>query len=143
MDRRYSGMRFYDGTRASTTQSDKADRLVRSYMTQINKSRRAAENYGGSTGGIKSLDGGSGLKQIRARQTRQKDLRNIFKEEGTGRYGARREAFIGRMDPGSDEYKAEISKQTEFKDPSAPSWLKGGLPIKKRKGEESDETEFT
>ena len=136
-------MRFYDGTRASTAQSDKADRLVRSYMTQINKSRRAAENYGGSTGGIKSLSGGSGLKQIQARQTRQKDLKNIFKEYGSGRFGARREAFIGRMDEGSDEYKAEIKKQTEFKDPSAPSWLKGELPIKKRKGEESDDTEIT
>ena len=133
-------MRFYDGTPASNSRSKAADRLVRSYMSNINRARRASENYGGSTGGRKSIDGGSGLKQIQSRQTRQADLRQIFKDEGTGRYGARKESFIGRMtDPGSDERKALIKEQTEFKDPSAPSWLKGEVPIRKRKGETSDD----
>jgi hypothetical protein len=118
MDRRYSGMRFYDGTRASTRGSEAADRLVRSYMTQINKTRRAAENYGGSTGGIKSLDGrAGGLKQIQTRQARQGDVRRIFKEEGSGRYGARKESFIGRMtDPGSQEREVAIRKQKGMSD---------------------------
>lgn len=111
-------MRFYDGTRASTKGSDKADRLVRSYITNINRARRASENYGGSTGGMKSIDGkAGGLKQIQARQQRQGDVRRIFKEEGSGRYGARKESFIGRMtDPGSKEREVAIRKQKGMSD---------------------------
>lgn len=110
-------MRFYDGTPASNNRSKAADRLVRSYMSNINRARRASENYGGSTGGVKSLDGGSGLKQIQARQSRQADLRQIFKEEGSGRYGARKESFIGRMtDPGSEEREVAIRKQKGMSD---------------------------
>ena len=117
MDRRYSGMRFYDGTRASNNRSRAADRLVRSYMSNINRARRASENYGGSTGGLKSIDGGTGLKQIQSRQARQTDLRQIFKEEGSGRYGARKESFIGRMtDPGSEEREVAIRKQKGMSD---------------------------
>ena len=111
-------MRFYDGTRASNKGSKAADRLVRSYMSNINKARKASENYGGSTGGIQSIDGkAGGLKQIQARQTRQADLRDIFKEEGSGRYGARKESFIGRMtDPGSEEREVAIRKQKGMSD---------------------------
>ena len=110
-------MRFYDGTRASNSRSKAADRLVRSYISNINKARRSGENYGGSTGGIKSIDGGSGLKQIQSRQARQADLREIFKEEGSGRYGARKESFIGRMtDPGSEEREVAIRKQKGMSD---------------------------
>ena len=117
MDRRYSGMRFYDGTRASNSRSKAADRLVRSYMSNINRARRASENYGGSTGGLKSIDGGTGLKQIQSRQARQADLRQIFQQEGSGRYGARKESFIGRMtDPGSEEREVAIRKQKGMTD---------------------------
>ena len=133
-------MRFYDGTRANTSRSEAADRLVRSYMSNINRARRASENYGGSTGGMKSIDGGSGLKQIKARQARQGDLRQIFKEEGAGRYGGRKESFIYRMtDPGSDEQKALLSRQKESRDPYAPSWLEGDVPIRKQKGMTDDD----
>ena len=110
-------MRFYDGTPVSNNRSKAADRLVRSYMSNINRARRASENYGGSTGGVKSIDGGSGLKQIQTRQSRQADLRQIFKEEGSGRYGARKESFIGRMtDPGSEEREVAIRKQKGMSD---------------------------
>ncbi|HCA35915.1 MAG TPA: hypothetical protein DEP13_04645 [Gammaproteobacteria bacterium] len=111
-------MRFYNGTRASRSSSDKADRLLRDYMNRINRARRASEDYGGSTGGIKSLDGkGSGLRQIRTRQARQNDLRKIFKEEGSGRFGARKESFIYRMtDPGSEEREVAIRKQKGMSD---------------------------
>ena len=110
-------MRFYDGTPASNSRSKAADRLVRSYISNINRVRRRGENYGGSTGGIKSIDGGTGLKQIQARQARQADLRQIFKEEGSGRYGARKESFIGRMtDPGSEEREVAIRKQKGMSD---------------------------
>ena len=135
-------MRFYDGTRASNNRSKAADRLVRSYMSNINRARRASENYGGSTGGLKIIDGGSGLKQIQTRQARQADLRQIFQRDGTGRYGARKESFIGRMtDPDSDERKALIAEQKEKKlrDPSAPSWLEGDVPIRKQKGMTDDD----
>ena len=131
-------MRFYDGAKASTRGADAADRLVSNYMSNINKARRQAESYGGSTGGTKSIDGGSGLKQIQARQERQKDVRRIFKDEGSGRFGARKESFIGRMDAGSDEQVAALAKQKGFKEPSAPSWMTGDIPIKKRKGETDD-----
>ena len=130
MDKRYSGMRFYDGTRASDKRAKAADRLLRAYMKNINQSRRNNEDYGGSTGGNKSIDsarglqspgsGGrtsAGLRQIKQRQTRQSDLREIFKNEGSGRYGARKESFIGRMtDPGSEEREVAIRKQKGMSD---------------------------
>ena len=110
-------MRFYDGTRASNSRSKAADRLVRNYISNINRARRASENYGGSTGGLKSIDGGTGLKQIQSRQARQADLRQIFQQEGSGRYGARKESFIGRMtDPGSEEREVAIRKQKGMTD---------------------------
>lgn len=130
MDKRYSGMRFYDGTRASDKGSKAADRLLRSYIRNINKARRSNEDYGGSTGGNKSIDSArglqapgygskvsSGLRQIKQRQARQADLREIFKSEGSGRYGARKESFIGRMtDPGSEEREVAIRKQKGMSD---------------------------
>ena len=110
-------MRFYNGSRASNSRSEAADRLVRTYISNINKTRRASADYGGSTGGMKSIDGGAGLKQIQSRQARQSDLRQIFKEEGSGRYGARKESFIGRMtDPGSEEREVAIRKQKGMSD---------------------------
>lgn len=113
-------MRFYDGTRASTSGKDKADKLVRSYISNINKFRRMSEDYGGSTGGQQSIDGSrtaAGLKTIQQRQTRQKDLRRVFNEEGIGRFGARKESFIGRMtDPGSEEREVAIRKQKGMSD---------------------------
>ena len=113
MDRRYSGMRFYDGTRASNSASKKADDLVRRYVSNINKVRRQSENYGGSTGGRKSLDNSrtdAGMRTIQQRQTRQRDLRRVFDEEGTGRFGAKREGFIARQyDP--DERQRMIDAQ--------------------------------
>jgi len=109
MDRRYSGMRFYDGTRASDNASKKADDLVRRYMSNINRARRSAENYGGSTGGRKSLDGNTGLKVIQQRQDAQRDAREIFEKEGIGRFGARKEAYIAKQF--DDELHDEMLKR--------------------------------
>ena len=113
-------MRFYDGTRASTSRRDRADKLVRSYISNINKVRRKSEDYGGSTGGRQSIDGSrtaAGLNTIQQRQTRQRDLRKVFNEEGIGRFGARKESFIGRMtDPGSQEREVAIRKQKGMSD---------------------------
>ena len=90
-------MRFYDGTRASNDASKKADNLVRRYISNINRARRASEDYGGSTGGRKSLDGNTGLKAIQQRQDVQRDARDIFRKEGIGRFGARKEAWIAKQ----------------------------------------------
>lgn len=130
MDKRYSGMRFYDGTRASDKRAKTADRILKSYMSNIKSQRRKDEDYGGSTGGYKSIDSArglqapgygaatsSGLRQIKQRQTRQSDLREVFKTQGSGRYGARFESFIGRMtDPGSEEREVAIRKQKGMSD---------------------------
>ncbi len=111
MDRRYEQMRFYGGRRASTTQKDNRERLLSAYMSNIKKGMRDAANYGGSTGGRKSLDGRSaGKKIIDQRQARQADRRKIFDQEGTGRFGARVESWIGKQfDP--EVKQAKIDKQ--------------------------------
>ena len=49
MDRRYTGMRFYNGVRAAVGPKEKADKLVRSYISNINKVNRQSQDYGGST----------------------------------------------------------------------------------------------
>lgn len=102
-------MRFYDGTRASDNASKKADDLVRRYMSNINRARRASEDYGGSTGGRKSLDRNTGLKVIQQRQDAQRDARDIFEKEGIGRFGARKEAYIAKQF--DDELHDEMLKR--------------------------------
>ena len=123
-------MRFYDGARASDKRSKQADRILKSYMSNIKAQRRRDGDYGGSTGGFKSSDSAkglqapgygsqtsSGLRQIKQRQSRQSDLREVFKSQGSGRYGARYESFIGRMtDPGSEEREVAIRKQKGMSD---------------------------
>lgn len=100
MDKRYSGMRFYDGAKVSTKRKDQADRLVRSYITNINKVRRKAENYGGSTGGKQNTDKyrySAGLSVLKERQSKLKEVGSVFKQEGIGRFGARKESFIAKQ----------------------------------------------
>jgi len=111
MDRRYEQMRFYGGAKASTKQKDSRERLLSSYMSNIKKGMRDAVNYGGSTGGRKSLDGRSaGKKIIDQRQAKQAEKRKIFNEEGAGRFGARIESWIGKQfDP--EVKQAKIDKQ--------------------------------
>lgn len=111
MDRRYTQMRFYGGGRASTKQKKSRERLLSAYMSNIKKGMRDAANYGGSEGGRKSLDGRSaGKKIIDQRQARQADNRKIFNQEGTGRFGARIESWIGKQfDP--EVKQAKIDKQ--------------------------------
>jgi len=100
-------MRFYNGTKASTARKDAADRLVRFYVSNVNKARRANENYGGSVGGRQSIDDRKtdrGLAVIGARQSSQADARRVFDSEGIGRFGANKESWIAR------QYDAEDRK---------------------------------
>jgi hypothetical protein len=87
LDRRYSETRFYNGIRAGTTASDKGDRLVRAYLARARNENRAAQDYGGSTGGIRSA--GGGMAVVTGRNVDIKDAREIFKTEGSGSFGAR------------------------------------------------------
>ena len=97
MDRRYSGMRFYNGVRASNRRSNQADKLVRSYLSKIRSIRNNAQNYGGSTGGNSSINSNKGLGVIKQRSSSIGDLRRIFEAEGSGRFGARKEAWIAKQ----------------------------------------------
>lgn len=113
-------MRFYNGVKASNKSVNQREALLSSYMSNIKASARQAENYGGSTGGTKSLEGRrTGTRIIQQRQARQADNRKIFDQQGTGRFGARKESWIGKQfDP--EQRQAMIDKQfsKEQDDPS-------------------------
>jgi hypothetical protein len=87
MDRRYKEARFYNGARANNDRREKADRLVRSYLTRTRNERRAGQDYGGSTGGVKSAGGGGAV--IASRNRDIKDARELFRTEGSGVFGGR------------------------------------------------------
>jgi hypothetical protein len=87
MDRRYKESRFYNGTRAGNSSSERSDQLVRSYLARARRARRAGQDYGGSTGGVQSA--GGGLAVVAGRNQDIKDAREIFQTEGSGSFGAR------------------------------------------------------
>lgn len=88
MDRRYSAMRFYDGTRASTVDDRRGEALVRTHLARARRMNSDAQSYGGSTGGLSSI-GGGGLQTLLTRNALVKEERETFREEGSGRLGAR------------------------------------------------------
>ena len=102
-------MRFYNGVRASVGPKERADKLVRSYISNINKVNRASQDYGGSAGGAKSISQNAGLVTIGDRQSRQADARRVFDQQGIGRFGARKESWIAR------QYEAEDREAMENK----------------------------
>lgn len=87
MDRRYKEARFYNGMRAKSGSRDQGDQLVRSYLARARAENRAAQDYGGSTGGISSA--GGGMAVVAGRSTDIKDAREIFRTEGSGSFGGR------------------------------------------------------
>lgn len=89
MDRRYSANRFYDGTRASTADSQRGEALVRSYLAQARRAVTSARSYGGSTGGPQTADAGTGLNALLNRNEVLKNERETFRQEGSGAFGAR------------------------------------------------------
>jgi hypothetical protein len=89
MDRRYSANRFYNGTRASTSQGERGEALVRSYLAQARRAVSDAQSYGGSTGGQKSAGGSSGLSTLLNRNEILRDERETFRQQGSGALGAR------------------------------------------------------
>lgn len=87
MDRRYRESRFYNGTRASKKQSAQSERIVDAYLEQARRENFASQNYGGSTGGIKSIGSGDALLASRSQDI--KNAREIFRAEGSGALGGR------------------------------------------------------
>lgn len=99
-------MRFFNGTPVSRKSERQADAILKRYMRNINMSKRKA-NYGSATGGTKSISGSSGLQVIKDRQARIGDLRKVFNQEGSGRFGARKEQWIAK------QYDPEKRKEME------------------------------
>ena len=79
MDRRYKQARFYNGTPATDRSVNKSDSLVRSYLARARQQNATDQSYGGST--------------------ETPDRNKVFKEEGSGVYGARRAKYESRMLP--------------------------------------------
>jgi len=90
MDRRYKESRFYNNVPVSNDGQEKAERLLQNYRSRFNAERKKAENYGGSTGGQKSLDPRFGRKVIGDRSSKMAEEKKVFDIEGRGEYGARK-----------------------------------------------------
>lgn len=99
MDRRYTQARFYNGTPATRRSANRSDSLVRSYLSRARKENSARQSYGGSTGGRSSIDVNRGLDILRERASEQSERNKVFKEEGSGIYGARRAKYESRQLP--------------------------------------------
>jgi hypothetical protein len=87
MDRRYKQSRFYNGSRAVGSGSKRSEALVRSRLARARRENSASQAYGGSTGGVSSA--GGGISVIAGRNDAIKDAREIFRNEGSGTFGAR------------------------------------------------------
>lgn len=87
MDRRYRQARAYDGTRASSIGQSRRQALTRALIA---RSRFQFRSVGGRgyENGPKSIDPDAGLNAIRARQQEQADRSQIFRDAGSGVYGA-------------------------------------------------------
>jgi len=99
MDRRYSQARFYDGTRAVPSQQQRSDALVKRYLQRARNEARVGNTYGGSTGGVSSIDANRGLQVIQERNQSIAETRKVFKEMGSGAVGARKSFSQARALP--------------------------------------------
>lgn len=82
------------------TFSNPKDRLVRQYLAKARRANHAAQSYGGSTGGRKSIDDGSGINVLNRRSAEQAEQSQIFRDS-LDEYGAKREAWEARRDLGT------------------------------------------
>lgn len=99
MDRRYAQARFYDGTRAIPSKQARSDALVKRYLQRARNEARVGSSYGGSTGGISSIDANRGLEVIQRRNQSIAEAREVFKELGSGAVGARKSFSQARALP--------------------------------------------
>jgi|TARA_X000001036_G_C20395072_1_gene690265 hypothetical protein len=75
--------------------TNKKSALVKRHLAKARKFNHDAQNYGGSTGGRRSLDGGSGINVLNRRSAQQKEENQVFKEN-LDKYGARKSLFEAR-----------------------------------------------
>ena len=72
--------------------------LVRKHLAKARRANHHAQNYGGSTGGRKSIDSGSGISVLNRRSAEQAAESQVFKDD-LDQYGAKREAWEARKYP--------------------------------------------
>jgi len=69
--------------------------LVKRHLAKARKFNHDSQNYGGSTGGRKSIDGGSGISVLNRRTAQQGEQNQLFRED-LEKYGARKALFEAR-----------------------------------------------
>jgi hypothetical protein len=77
---------------------NKKSALVRKHLARARRANHHAQNYGGSTGGRKSIDRGSGISVLNRRSAEQAAESQVFKDD-LDQYGAKREAWEARKLP--------------------------------------------
>ena len=69
--------------------------LVKRHLAKARKFNHDTHNYGGSTGGRKSIDAGSGISVLNRRSAQQGEQNQLFRED-LEKYGARKALFDAR-----------------------------------------------
>ncbi len=69
--------------------------LVKRHLARARKFNHDSQNYGGSTGGRKSIDAGSGISVLNRRSAQQGEQNQLFRED-LEKYGARKALFEAR-----------------------------------------------
>jgi len=77
---------------------NKKSDLVRKHLTRARRANHHAQNYGGSTGGRKSIDRGSGINVLNRRSAEQAAESQVFKDD-LDTYGAKREVWEAKRMP--------------------------------------------
>ena len=104
-------MRFYNGVKASNRGLTLPISLSPVICLRPEVCLAKTPTTAGSTGGIKSIDKqATGLRVRQDAASRQADARKVFDQEGIGRFGANKEAWIARQYE-DDKRKAMEDKQ--------------------------------
>ena len=61
--------------------TNKKSALVRRHLARARKFNHDSQNYGGSTGGRRSLDGGSGIRVMNQRTAQQGEQNQLFRKK--------------------------------------------------------------
>ncbi len=89
------------GNSGAPYRNRKTDGLVRKYLAAARTANANAQSYGGSTGGRKSIDTGSGLSVLNRRSAEAADKKKVFEKLGSGEYGGRAASWEARRDLGT------------------------------------------
>ena len=94
VDRRYKEARGFSGRN-----QQKRDTATRRIQARSMSLAHSANTYGGSTGGLKSIDGGAGLQVMQERAKSIVRARQVFKDFGSGALGERKAFSEARILP--------------------------------------------